>query len=262
MQKRHQDRFLYFKELATTSEDFFIPYLRQYTQLSSNSNILEIGCGEGGNLLPFAKIGCHVTGLDISSERIAQAKSFFHKEHALGEFFEINFCLDISKLYNKKFDIIFIHDVIEHIPMKDEFFSNLSQISNASTLIFWGFPSWPMPFGGHQQICTSKLAITPFIHLLPKTLYKKILELMGESPECISELLSIKDTRMYIHSFEKYNTKNTFEILDKTFWFINPHYKQKFNLPPLKLSFPFNTIPGIKDVCSTSCFYITKKKTT
>ena len=39
--------------------------------------MLEIGCGEGGNLLPFAEKECNVTGIDRSEERISQAISYF-----------------------------------------------------------------------------------------------------------------------------------------------------------------------------------------
>ena len=62
MQKRHQDRQCYFNELANTSRSFYINYVKQFISLSSSTHILEIGCGEGGNLLPFAELDCKVTG--------------------------------------------------------------------------------------------------------------------------------------------------------------------------------------------------------
>lgn len=54
MQKRHKDRQCYFNELANTSRSFYIDYVKQFISLSPSTHILEIGCGEGGNLLPFA----------------------------------------------------------------------------------------------------------------------------------------------------------------------------------------------------------------
>ena len=42
-------------------------------------NILEIGCGDGGNLLPFAELGCSTTGVDISTGRIKDAILFFEE---------------------------------------------------------------------------------------------------------------------------------------------------------------------------------------
>ncbi len=58
MQQRHSDRRTYFNELARTAQDYYIDYLQQYTSITPDTRILEIGCGEGGNLLPFAQMGC------------------------------------------------------------------------------------------------------------------------------------------------------------------------------------------------------------
>ena len=74
MQQRHSDRRTYFNELARTAHDYYIDYLQQYTSITPNTRILEIGCGEGGNLLPFAQMGCTVKGIDISKTRISQAR--------------------------------------------------------------------------------------------------------------------------------------------------------------------------------------------
>ena len=57
MQKRHLDRHLYFTELATTSREFYIDYVNRHFPRTPDNRILEVGCGDGGNLLPFAEIG-------------------------------------------------------------------------------------------------------------------------------------------------------------------------------------------------------------
>ncbi len=70
MQKRHTDRKMYFRDLEITSKEFYISYLSDFTELTPKSRILEVGCGEGGNLVPFAQLGCRVTGIDIAECRI------------------------------------------------------------------------------------------------------------------------------------------------------------------------------------------------
>lgn len=54
MQYRQSDRKLYFHELSTTSQKYFIPYIEKYKEITHGINVLEIGCGDGGNLLPFS----------------------------------------------------------------------------------------------------------------------------------------------------------------------------------------------------------------
>lgn len=88
MQQRHENRKTYFQELATTSELHFLPYIHRFTSVTPQSRILEIGCGEGGNLVPFARIGCRVTGIDLSENRIRQApgRKTARHFHSLGYF--------------------------------------------------------------------------------------------------------------------------------------------------------------------------------
>lgn len=52
---------------------------------------MEVGCGDGGNLLPFAEIGCEVTGIDSSEVKILQAKSTFQSLGFEADFVAIDF---------------------------------------------------------------------------------------------------------------------------------------------------------------------------
>lgn len=79
-------------------------------------NILEVGCGEGGNLVPFAQLGCKVTGVDVAECRIKEAKEYFPEISKNATFV----CCDFMKFpvpdsEGNKFDIILLHDVIEHV---------------------------------------------------------------------------------------------------------------------------------------------------
>lgn len=57
MQARHQNRWIYFQESANTSHEFYIPYLKEYgIEIEKGVRVLEVGCGEGGNLLPFSEM--------------------------------------------------------------------------------------------------------------------------------------------------------------------------------------------------------------
>ena len=221
-------------------------------------NILEIGCGEGGNLLPFAELGCKVTGIDRAASRIHQAETFFTASGYKGEFTTTDF-FNFSSA--SRYQLILIHDVIEHISNKEEFFRCLSPLLAKRGIIFWGFPSWQMPFGGHQQICHNRFVSSlPFIHLCPGILYRFLLRCFHETPSCIEELSDIKRCRMTIDTFEQLAEKYGYEITDRQLWFINPHYQQKFHLRPRKLYPVLAQLKYIRNYFSTSCFYITRHR--
>lgn len=257
MQERHTDRERYFRELAQTSREFYIDYLRKFKNVGAGTRVLEIGCGEGGNLLPLAEAGCSVTGIDLATNKIEHAKEYFGKMNMSGEFISGNF-LNMPPREDR-FDIVLIHDVIEHIEPEDKpaFFLGLKKFLMPDGIVFFGFPAWQMPFGGHQQICRSGFCSkVPFAHLLPAPLYRGYLRIFKEDPAKIEELLSIKRSKMTPEKFERLCRETGFQIIERKLWLISPHYKAKFNLRPTRLRLGLDHIPYLRNYFSTSCFYI------
>ena len=260
MQKRHLDRRMYFEELADTSREFYVDYLSKYKSMQPGLRVLEIGCGEGGNLLPFVELGCEVVGIDIAENRIEQAKIYFKEVNQTATFICCNFITMQADVLGK-FDIVLVHDVIEHIHKEEklEFVQNIKRYLADDGLIFFAFPAWQMPFGGHQQICEGFASKLPFIHVLPNMLYKGILKLSGESKEKIEDLLDIKKCRMQIEPFESIVKYSDFKIKNKIHWFINPHYKRKFGLKPRKVYKLLSKIYYFRNFYTTSTFYLLEK---
>jgi SAM-dependent methyltransferase len=259
MQTRHKDHKQYFDELAVTSQKYFLPYIERFFKIDSQLRIIEIGCGEGGNLLPFARMGCDVTGVDIAEGKIKSAITYFEQEGSQARFI----ASDVFKLkeLEHQFDLIICHDVIEHITDKKGFISKCQMLLKPQGLMFMSFPAWQMPFGGHQQICQSKLlSHLPWFHLLPRFMYKGLLKLFHERESAINELLDIKQCKCPIERFERVIKDSPFRKLDRMFWFINPHYETKFHLKPRKLWRWVGVIPWIRNFFTTSSFYMLKLK--
>ncbi len=258
MQERQLNRRQYFNELAVTSEKYFIPYIQQYKTVHKGMNVLEIGCGDGGNLLPFSRMGCKVTGCDMAECRIQDARRLFDEEKAEGHFIASDVFL--LKNLEHQFDLIICHDVIEHIMDKQDFIHKCKALLNPDGVMFMSFPAWQMPFGGHQQICRNRiLSHLPFFHLLPTPLYRALLKMGHETDGCIRELTGIKATRCPVELFEK-SAKEDFAIVNWTPWLINPHYETKFGLRPKRLSRFIGHIPYVRNFFTTSSFYILKTK--
>lgn len=256
MQKRHTDRRRYFSEEAATTEKYFMPYVSRFVNLDGAS-VLEVGCGEGGNLLPFARMGCRVVGVDLSPLRIDEARKFFSQEDAAGTFV----CQDVFEYAGdgRKFDLIMAHDVIEHIGRKVRMLGGLRRLLAPGGRLFVAFPAWHMPFGGHQQIARSRvLSRLPFVHLLPGRMYERVLRLFGEDEFTVNELLSIRRTRCTVEMFESAVAQAGYTVCDRQLWLVNPHYDVKFGLRPLRLNRLLSSVPYVRNFVSTSCFYVIK----
>jgi len=260
MQERHQNRQKYFQEQVYTTGKYVIPYIQTVMNVRPETRVLEIGCGEGGNLKPFLDMGCNVVGIDILPNKIENARSYY-KEHP----FIHNLQLIVKDIYeveageNFVFDLIIMRDTIEHIPDQDRFLEHLKNFLKPEGKIFFAFPPWRMPFGGHQQICHHKwLSKLPYFHILPEFIYRSILKLFGESEVTIQDLIDIKNTRLSIATFHKILRKRNFVIQKQDYYIINPNYEVKFGLQPKKLP-PFMAIPFLKDFYTTAVYCVVGK---
>lgn len=256
MQKRHTDRYRYFREEAATTEKYFIPYLSEFMDVGDIS-VLEVGCGEGGNLLPFARRGCRVVGVDLSEQRVRQAESFFSRECAAGTFV----CDDVMHYRGdgRLFDLIVCHDVVEHIPEKGKMLLALKRLLAPGGRLFVAFPAWQMPFGGHQQIARSwVVSHLPFVHLLPELAFSLMLRLFGEDASKINELIGIRRTRCTVEMFEREAAYAGYTVCDRRLWLVNPHYEVKFGLRPIRLCRQLSALPYIRNFMASSCFYVVR----
>lgn len=262
MQERHTDRKQYFEEQGITTKKYVIPYISEIQPVTKNTRLLEIGCGEGGNLAPFIEMGCEVVGIDLSESQINNAKTFIAEnfENSRATLIHQNI-YDIQSSDIGEFDVIMLRDVIEHIPNQDKFLKHIKQFLKPNGIIFFGFPPWHMPFGGHQQICQSKIASKlPYFHILPTSLYRGLLKLFGESDAMIDVLIEIKETGIGINKFQRLIKKNQYQFEKKTYYLINPNYEIKFNL---KLREQFKIIawiPYLRDFLTTCMYCVVKNR--
>ena len=157
-----------------------------------------------------------------------------------------------------KFDIIILKDVIEHIHDQSKLLERLKDFLNKDGIIFFGFPPWQMPFGGHQQLSQSSLSKIPYFHLFPRPVYKGILKLFKEKDHVVNDLLEIKDTGISIERFEKIVKKTNYKVVDKIHYLFNPIYEYKFNIKPKKQNKLVSKIPYLRDYFTTCVYYIIK----
>jgi 2-polyprenyl-3-methyl-5-hydroxy-6-metoxy-1,4-benzoquinol methylase len=254
----HKDRKRYFDIQVANATQYVIPFIEEKFSIQPNMRVLEIGCGEGGVLKAFVQKGCTGIGVEFDLPRIDNAKTFMPEEIANGKISFISkdiYLVDAQTELNGLFDIIILKDVIEHIHDQAKLIGWMKNYLTTNGIIFFGFPPWYMPFGGHQQMCGSKLMQLPYIHLLPKKLYRWLLK---KNHEAVDDLMEIRDTRITIEKFEKICKQQGYTILHKRHYLLNPIYQWKFGVKPIKQFSLISAIPFIRNIFTTCVYYVIK----
>lgn len=252
----HADRKRYFDIQVLNAEKYVIPFIEEKFPVKAGMRILEIGCGEGGVLKAFVNRGCEGVGVELDAPRVVDANKFLTEDIAAGRLrFVVKdiYEVDVKKDFNGLFDIIVLKDVIEHIHDQAKLIGWMKNFLKPDGIVFFGFPPWYMPFGGHQQICKSRISRLPYIHLLPKGMYKWILRNRKENVE---EMMEIRDTGISIERFEKICKKEGYTIFHAGHYLINPIYEWKFGWKPRKQIGLIKLIPFFRNFLTTCVYYI------
>ncbi|MFA6150508.1 MAG: class I SAM-dependent methyltransferase [Chitinophagaceae bacterium] len=256
---QHTNIQVRFDQQAENSASYVFPFIEQTHTINAATTVMEVGCSEGGVLLPFLKKGCHCLGVDLSPERIESSKELLKEFVETGQATMICKNIyddDFVEKYANGFDIIILKDVIEHVPEQQKFIPHLTRFLRPGGQIFFGFPPWYMPFGGHQQVCAGKLASKlPYYHILPRGMYVALLKMMGEPQTTIEALVEIWDTSITIGQFKRYLKEAGLKVVNKQHYLINPIYKYKFGLEPRKQAAFVEYIPYVRNFVTTCVYY-------
>lgn len=260
----HKNRDVYVAHQRTNASEYLIPFIEKTLSIEPGLRVMEIGCGEGGVLKAFLDRGCQGVGIELSEGKAKRARQTLREEITSGRAVVMNkniYDIDMESDLDGLFDLIILKDVIEHIHDQDAILKRMHDFLKPGGSIFFGFPPWQMPFGGHQQVLAHKwLSKTPYFHLLPVPLYRGILSAFREKPKAIEDILEIKETGISIERFERLLRKNKYSINSRTFYLINPIYKFKFNLKPRVQFGLIARIPYFRNFVTTCMYYLVQKE--
>src|SRR5688500_14702840 len=155
----HTDRKRYFEIQVLNAEKYVIPFIEEKFPIKPGMRVLEIGCGEGGVLKAFINKGCIGVGVELDAPRVADAEAFLKDDIDAGRLRFITrdiYQVEVGKDLGGSFDIIILKDVIEHIHDQPKLIGWMKNFLHSRGIVFFGFPPWYMPFGGHQQMAKSK----------------------------------------------------------------------------------------------------------
>jgi 2-polyprenyl-3-methyl-5-hydroxy-6-metoxy-1,4-benzoquinol methylase len=252
----HENTDLYFDQQRENAHGSILPFVGVS---EPGARVLEIGCGAGGVLKAFAERGARVTGVDLHQPSIDYARRRFAAEAGADSWrFEAQDIYDVAPVdIDGPFDLIVMKDTIEHIHDQRRLFERLGAFLAPSGRLFFAFPPWQMPFGGHQQICRHPaLMRLPYFHLLPARAYEAILRRAGEPPETVDALLEIKETGISIERFERIAGDTGHRIAARKLYLVNPMYQYRYGLAPREQVAALAGVPVLRDFLTTSAYYL------
>lgn len=130
----------------------------------TNKRILDFGCGMGGMSVWYASNwNCKVKGIDIDSNHLIIANALKDEMKVNNITFEEKDVLQMDE--TESFDIIFLNDVIEHIPINlvDKILLKLSLMLAPKGIIYISYPPWQGPYASH----INRVLKIPWCQFLP-----------------------------------------------------------------------------------------------
>jgi len=259
----HTDKIRYFNMQADNARVYIVPFVEKYKAIKQGMRVLEIGCAEAGVLKAFTEKGCVTVGVELDEPRLVLARDFMKTELEGGKISFISkdiYKVDIKTELHGKFDIVILKDVIEHIHNQEKLIRWMKNLLLPEGVIFFGFPPWQMPFGGHQQIMFGTLlSKVPYFHLLPMGLYKLILKTAKQD---VGSFAEIKETGISIERFEKIVKDTGYKVVNKTHYIINPIYTYKFGWKPKPQLGIISAIPWVRNFFTTCVYYLITEHST
>ncbi len=260
MYEFHGNKKYYFDMTRQVTVGHILPYIQQNWVFPQGMQVLEIGCGEAGVLKAFTDLGYHCTGIELDENRLEYAREFMQQEMASGKIQFLNkdiYDVDPEVDLGTKFDLIILKDVIEHIPDQGKFMPQLHRFLKPGGVIFFAFPPWMMPYGGHQQVLPKKLASKmPYYHLLPGKMYPWALKMMGINESGIKTMEEIRSTGISIERFERVVKQSDMKVLGKKFYLFNPIYQYKFGIKPRLQWSLITKIPWVRNYLTMGMYYL------
>jgi ubiquinone/menaquinone biosynthesis C-methylase UbiE len=194
------------------AKDFVMNVVENVIKLKPSAKVLDVGCGPGKWTETFAKIGCAVTAIDISSKMIELAKKRLQKE----KLEDVNFHLmNVSELNlpNNVYDMVNCVTVLQHIFDEEEWKKAVHEIVRVTKpggyiLLFEMAPHFTLKrHTSHLCIRTMKNYIQEFQRIGAYFVYWRAVDL--------SFPITFLGLRKYASSFSRdvyyfLNRKNTF----------------------------------------------------
>jgi SAM-dependent methyltransferase len=221
------DFHAYERGLAVTG---LIPLLRARGIDPAGKRVLDVGCGYGGVLAALAEAFplSQAVGLDVDAAMIASGAARCPAGVRLA-------AEDFFAYAGGPFDLILMRDVLEHIPEAEKALAKAASLLARGGALFASFAPFYSPFGGHQQNGSGLFAYVPWLHLLPRRLFRSLLRLEGNSYKAgrglADDMDSVLRSRLTLRRFRRMIPAAGLRLTYYARYLSRPDYRLKFGLP-------------------------------
>jgi len=242
----------HFFEQRKHAESYLIPFLERNCPNFRSFRVLDVGCAEAGFLDALHTARIAGMGLELEVERIALSRRFNPELDIIeGDITDP----DIVSRINRRFDLVVIRDVIEHIQERDRVFEHLNALLQPDGFIYVTFPPRFSPFGGHQQNGKSVLRKIPWLHLLPPPMLRALGRAAGEDPHTVESVITQARLGLTIRRFEELIAANRYRIRRKELFLFRPVFHVRYGLPAKHLP----DIPVVREFFALGCECLLQK---
>lgn len=175
------------------------PYLPEYAEFGyqRGKRILEIGCGQGTDLLQYAKSGADAYGVDLTESAIKKTADIFQICGYSAELAVVN-AEELNIFQDDFFDLIYSFGVIHHTPYTERVVDEIYRVSKSGGQVFIMIYAKGLNF--LIKLFVFHVLLGGFLKQDFQTTINKNTEYKRNSP--LTKMYSKKEARQLFHRFQ------------------------------------------------------------
>lgn len=239
-----------------------IPWLRRFSALPPKAAIAEIGCAEGGVLMACAQEGAsYALGTDILGALLTLYSAPFADLLGLPMTFTEHDVIyqDLKPEWEGRFDVVLLRDVLEHLDDTHVALRNIARLLKPGGVLLVTFPPYTSAFGGHQQLLETRLGALPFVHLLPKALFRPIVD--GSTSVNADEVRRLSAIRLSADRVRTASEHAGYDIVDERYFLLRPVFKWKYRswIPTVDIT-ALRGLPFVRTLAMEAAFLLRRRQ--
>jgi SAM-dependent methyltransferase len=236
----------HFNEQKRHAEAYLIPFLWKHCPGFAAFDVLEAGCAEAGLLDALERRGIRCAGVELEPNRAALARVMNPRlDVRVGDITDP----ELPGRFGRRFDLVVMRDVIEHVPGRDALFQNARALVKPGGFLYVTFPPRFSPFAGHHQNGRSALRYIPWAHLAPPTVLRLAGRALGEWPHIAPTASALFRSGLSVRGFETLALRHGFRFEIEELFLIRPVYRTRLGMKPVRMA----NLPWIREAFSLGC---------